>query len=75
MILKSYIVEQDVEVLNNYQATLIYGENAGIKDDIKNKIRKQNKHSEIITFFESDILKKKRYMKMLKINLCLQKRK
>jgi len=59
VILKSYIVEQDVEVLNNYQATLIYGENAGIKDDIKNKIRKQNKHSEIITFFESDILKKK----------------
>ena len=58
MILKSYIVEQNVRVLTNYQATLIYGENDGIKDDIKNIVRNQNKNSEIITFFEEDILKK-----------------
>ena len=56
MILKSYIVEQNVEVLKNYQATLIYGENIGIKDDIKEQIIRLNKNSEIITFFESDIL-------------------
>ena len=43
MILKSYIVEQNVEVLKNYQATLIYGENIGIKDDIKLKIKKIEK--------------------------------
>ena len=35
MILKSYIVEQNFGVLNDYQATLIYGQNDGIKDDIK----------------------------------------
>jgi DNA polymerase III subunit delta len=56
VILKSYIVEQNVEVLKNYQATLIYGENIGIKDDIKEQIIRLNKNSEIITFFESDIL-------------------
>jgi DNA polymerase III subunit delta len=56
MILKSYIVEQNVEVLKNYQATLIYGENTGIKDDIKEKIKELNKNSEIITFFESEII-------------------
>ena len=58
MILKSYIVEQNVEVLKTYKATLIYGANGGIKSDIKEEIRKKNKDSEIITFFESDILKK-----------------
>ena len=41
MILKSYLVEQNVEVLKNYQASLIYGENKGIKDDIKEELKKQ----------------------------------
>jgi DNA polymerase-3 subunit delta len=57
MILKSYSVEQNIEILKNYKATLIYGENSGIKDDIKEEIKKRNKKSEILTFFESDILK------------------
>ena len=57
MILKSYLVEQNVEVLKNYQASLIYGENKGIKDDIKEELKKQNKDCEIINFFEVDILK------------------
>ena len=39
MILKSYIVEQNVDVLKNYQATLIYGQNNGIKNDIKKKLK------------------------------------
>ena len=56
MILKSYIVEQNLDILKNYQATLIYGENNGIKNDIKEKIKNQNKDCEIINFFESDIL-------------------
>jgi DNA polymerase-3 subunit delta len=57
VILKSYIVEQKIETLNNYRATLIYGENNGVKSDIKEKIKHENKESEIITFFESDILR------------------
>ena len=40
MILKSYIVEQNIEILKNYRATLVYGENNGIKDDIKESIMK-----------------------------------
>ena len=59
MILKSYIVEQDVIVLENYQATLIYGQNNGIKEDIKQKIRDKNNNSEIIIFFEEELLKNK----------------
>ena len=57
MILKSYIVEKDIQVLENYAATLMYGENKGIKNDIKQEIREKNKDSEIITFFENEILK------------------
>ena len=57
MILKSYIVEQDIGILRNYAATLIYGENVGIQDDLKEEIKIQNKNIEIITFFENDILK------------------
>ena len=57
MILKSYLIEQNVEILKKYQSTLFYGENDGIKDDIKKTIKEKNKNSEIIIFFEEDVLK------------------
>ena len=56
MILKSYIVEQDVSILNKFQAFLFYGENDGIKDDVKHQLKKLNKDHEIITFFENEII-------------------
>ncbi len=59
MILKSYIVEQNVDVLKNYQATLIYGQNNGIKNDIKKKLKDKNENAEIIVFFEDEVLKNK----------------
>ena len=62
MILKSYIVEQNLEILNNYTATLIYGENDGIKNDITSKLKKNNKDAEIIIFFEDEILKNKNFL-------------
>ena len=59
MILKSYIVEQNVEMLGKYQASLIYGQNNGIKADINDKLKDQIKNSEIIIFFEEEILRNK----------------
>ena len=59
MILKSYIVEQNINILKEYQAILLYGENDGIKDDIKLKLKNSNKDSEIINLFENEILKNK----------------
>ena len=59
MILKSYIVEKNLNVLDGYQATLMYGQNDGIKEDIKTKIKKKNKNSEIIVFFEEEIVRNK----------------
>ena len=59
MILKSYVVEQNVNILKNYQITLIYGQNNGIKDDIKQAIKEKNENSETIIFFEGEIIKNK----------------
>ena len=59
MILKSYIVEQNLNILDKYQAVLMYGENEGIKDSIKIKLKKNNKDSEVIIFFEEEISKNK----------------
>ena len=56
MILKSYIIEKDLTILNKYPSILAYGTNAGIKDDLKSKIRNNYKDVEIINLFENIIL-------------------
>jgi len=48
-----------MEILKNFQAILIYGENIGIKDYIKESTINQNKDSEIIIYFEGELLKSK----------------
>ena len=57
MILKSYLVEKDITLLDKYFITLIYGENIGMKDDIKNEIKKFFNDYEKITFTQDEILK------------------
>ena len=59
MILKSYIIEKDLTILNKYSSILAYGTNAGIKDDIKSKIKNSHLDVEIINLFEDFILKNK----------------
>ena len=59
MILKSYIVEQNIKILENYHSTLVYGQNNGIKDDIKQALITENTNSEIIIFFEEELVKNK----------------
>ena len=56
MIYKSYIVEQNIESLRE-NCVLFYGENLGLKNEIKNKIRSINIDSEIIIFNQEEILK------------------
>ena len=57
MILKSYLVEKDITLLDKYFITLIYGENICMKDDIKNEIKKFFKNYEKIAFNQDEILK------------------
>ena len=59
MILKSYIIEQDINILEKYISTIFYGENDGIKDDIKKEIKSKNKNAEIINLFQEEIIKNK----------------
>ncbi len=57
MILKSYIIEKDISSINNYTSLLFYGENDGLKEDIKKEIKKINKNAEIINLFQEEIIK------------------
>ena len=57
MILKSYLVEKDITLLDKYFITLIYGENIGMKDDIKNQIKKFFNDYEKIIFTQDEVLK------------------
>ena len=60
MILKSYIIEKSINTLLKYKSVLIHGENDGIKDDIKNKLKLLLKDSEIISLFQEEIIKNKK---------------
>tara|TARA_X000001036_G_scaffold383416_1_gene376744 strand:- start:976 stop:1965 length:990 start_codon:yes stop_codon:yes gene_type:complete len=53
---KSYLVEQNFNLLKN-KIILFYGENNGLKKDLKEKIKYGNGKSEILKYFQEDVLK------------------
>ena len=57
MIFKSFIIEKDISLLDSYYAALFYGENIGLKDDLKVIIKDRNKDFEQISFYQNDLLK------------------
>ena len=59
MILKSYLLEQNISIIDKYFINLIYGENIGMKDDIKDQIKIYFKNHEKISFTQDEILKKR----------------
>jgi len=59
MILKSYILEQSFQSINNYKLFLFYGENQGLKKEFKEKLRIKNKGQEILNLFQDEIIKNK----------------
>ena len=59
MIYKSYVLEQNINALNE-EITLFYGENLGLKNDLKAKIINNNKNSEILRYTQEDLIKNKR---------------
>tara|TARA_X000000950_G_scaffold3592_1_gene3818 strand:- start:473 stop:1462 length:990 start_codon:yes stop_codon:yes gene_type:complete len=56
MIYKSYKIEQDISVLKS-NIVLFYGENLGLKNDFKNKIKKLNPKANVSFFSQEEILK------------------
>ena len=59
MIFKSYIIEESFEPIHNCKLFLFYGENQGLKQEFKEKLKKQNKTKEILNLFQDDIIKNK----------------
>ena len=55
MIFKSYLVEENIEVLKN-NFTLFYGENLGLQDDIKKNIIKLEKKSLVLRYTQEQLI-------------------
>ena len=62
MILKSFLVEKNIKLLDQYFTNLIYGENIGMKDDIKNQVKSHLKDYEQINFNQDEIIKNKKIL-------------
>ena len=75
MIYKSYLVEQNISLINE-NLILFYGENLGLKDEFKKIVKLNNENIEIINFNQEEILKKPDifYNEILNISL-FEKRK
>jgi DNA polymerase III subunit delta len=59
MIFKSYLVEKNLDIINK-NLILFYGENFGLKNELKKRIKFQNKTAETINFFQEDLIKNKK---------------
>ena len=57
MIIKSFILEKKISLMDECFVALFYGENIGMKDEIKNQIKKHCKNSEKISFHQDEIVK------------------
>ena len=57
MIYKSYLVEQNIKLIKE-KLFLFYGENQGLKNDLKKKLKASNINFKIINFNQEEILKK-----------------
>lgn len=56
MIYKSYLVEQNINLIDK-NLFLFYGENLGLQQDLKKKIRNNNKDKLLLNFSQEEILK------------------
>ena len=59
MIAKSYEIEKNISLFLKHNFFLIYGENFGLKNDIKDKLIneiKKNSNTEILSFYENEII-------------------
>ena len=56
MIYKSYLVEQNINIIKE-NLILFYGENLGLKKDFKNKIKKRYEDCDFMNTDQEEILK------------------
>ena len=68
---KSYIIEKNYSQIEKTQSILFYGENNGLKNHFKKLIKINNKQSEIVSFFQDEILNNTNLLFGELINLSL----
>ena len=56
MQIKSYLVEQNIKILKT-NITLFYGENLGLKNELKEMIKIENPNDEFLHFDQNELLK------------------
>ncbi len=59
MILKSFELERNIQNILKFKFILIYGENIGLKEILKEKIIKLNNKADIINLYQEDLTKNK----------------
>ena len=59
MIIKSFEIENNIKNISKYKYVLIYGENIGLKEALKNKIKDFYDKAEKINIYQEDITKNK----------------
>ena len=57
MIYKSYILEENTKIFKNFNISLFYGENTGLKKEFKNVIKKIYGKATYLNYFQDEILK------------------
>ena len=70
MIVKSYILEKEIDVLKK-NLFLLYGENLGLKEELKKNIRLKFNKAKILMFAQEEVLKNSNllYNEILNISL------
>jgi DNA polymerase-3 subunit delta len=58
---KSYLIEKNIDLLKN-NIVLFYGENFGLKSDLKEIIKQNNKETNITSFNQEDVLKSQEFL-------------
>ncbi len=59
MIFKSYILEQDINIIKSYKMFMFYGENLGLKKEFKKKLKIFHNKTEVLNLFQEEIIKDK----------------
>ena len=71
MILKSFLIEKNISQLNEYDVNLVYGENLGLKDDIKSAVKIHFKDYEQISFNQDEIIRNNKLLNEQIYNVSL----
>ena len=67
---KSYLVEQNINLLKN-NILLFYGENLGLKNDFKKQLKLNNTNASVVRFTQEEVLKNQNYFIENLLNMSL----